>query len=194
VKTSYAPGSPVVTEYLKNAGLTPWLERLGFYLVGFGCTTCIGNSGPLPAEIQRAVEEANLVGVAVLSGNRNFEGRINPHVKASFLASPMLVVAYALAGTVDTDLGREPLGEGTADGRSFSATSGPPRGRSPSSAAFDPELPPVTRGWRSTRCGTASLRSGDLRVGEHYIHAPFFQDGRPAAGPTAGRASRPRRR
>ncbi|MBI4200574.1 MAG: aconitate hydratase AcnA [Chloroflexi bacterium] len=110
VKTSMAPGSQVVTEYLKNSGLTPFLEALGFHVVGYGCTTCIGNSGPLPEPVARAVTDRDLVAAAVLSGNRNFEGRIHPQVKANYLASPMLVVAYALAGTVDMDLAREPLG------------------------------------------------------------------------------------
>ncbi len=110
VKTSMAPGSRVVTDYLARAGLLPYLERLGFHVVGYGCTTCIGNSGPLPEYIAREVEERDLTVAAVLSGNRNFEGRINPHVKANYLASPPLVVAYALAGTVDIDLTTEPLG------------------------------------------------------------------------------------
>jgi aconitate hydratase len=110
VKTSLAPGSTVVTEYLTGSGLLPYLERLGFHLVGYGCTTCIGNSGPLLEPIAGAVDEGDLVLAAVLSGNRNFEGRINPHTRASYLASPLLVVAYALAGTVDIDLTREPLG------------------------------------------------------------------------------------
>jgi len=115
VKTSLAPGSRVVTDYLDRAGLTPYLEKLGFALVGYGCTTCIGNSGPLPDEVAAAVDERDLNVVAVLSGNRNFEGRIHPQVRASYLASPPLVVAYALAGRVDVDLTTEPIGEG-ADG------------------------------------------------------------------------------
>ena len=110
VKTSLAPGSQVVTEYLKATGLLAALESLGFYLVGYGCTTCIGNSGPLPEPIAAAVKQASLVVTSVLSGNRNFEGRINPLVRANYLASPPLVVAYAIAGTMDTDLEREPLG------------------------------------------------------------------------------------
>ncbi len=110
VKTSLAPGSKVVTDYLEASGLLPFLEALGFHLVGYGCTTCIGNSGPLPEPIAKAIEEGDLVVAAVLSGNRNFEGRINPHVKANYLASPMLVVAYALAGRMDIDLLHEPLG------------------------------------------------------------------------------------
>ena len=110
VKTSFAPGSKVVTEYLGEAGLIEDLEALGFYLVGYGCTTCIGNSGPLPAEVSAAVHDGNLVVTSVLSGNRNFEGRISPDVRANYLASPPLVVAYAIAGTVDIDLTSEPLG------------------------------------------------------------------------------------
>jgi aconitate hydratase len=116
VKTSLAPGSKVVTEYLRQAGLMPDLEALGFHLVGYGCTTCIGNSGPLPPAVSQAVQEGRLVASAVLSGNRNFEGRINPDVKANYLASPPLVVAYALAGRTDLDLATEPLGTGS-DGR-----------------------------------------------------------------------------
>jgi aconitate hydratase len=112
VKTSLAPGSKVVTEYLQTSGLLPYLEELKFDVVGYGCTTCIGNSGPLPEPISKAVEENDLVVAAVLSGNRNFEGRINPDVRANYLASPPLVVAYALAGTVDKDLANEPLGYG----------------------------------------------------------------------------------
>ncbi|MCL6648748.1 MAG: aconitate hydratase AcnA, partial [Chloroflexi bacterium] len=110
VKTSLAPGSQVVIDYLTNAGLMPALEQLGFSLVGFGCTTCIGNSGPLPDAVAEDIQAQDLVVAAVLSGNRNFEGRIHPLVRAAYLASPPLVVAYALAGTVDLDLTREPLG------------------------------------------------------------------------------------
>ncbi len=110
VKTSLAPGSKVVTEYLQTSGLLPYLEQLKFDVVGYGCTTCIGNSGPLPEQISKAVEENDLVVAAVLSGNRNFEGRINPDVRANYLASPPLVVAYALAGTVDIDLANDPVG------------------------------------------------------------------------------------
>jgi aconitate hydratase len=112
VKTSLAPGSKVVTEYLDRAGLTEPLEKLGYHLVGYGCTTCIGNSGPLPEEISKVVDDSDLAVVSVLSGNRNFEGRINPDVKMNYLASPPLCVAYALAGTMDIDLYEEPLGEG----------------------------------------------------------------------------------
>jgi aconitate hydratase len=110
VKTSLAPGSRVVTEYLNQAGLLPALEQLGFHVVGYGCTTCIGNSGPLPEPISQAIYASELVVAAVLSGNRNFEGRVHPAVRMNFLASPPLVVAYALAGTMDIDLYQEPLG------------------------------------------------------------------------------------
>lgn len=111
VKTSLAPGSRVVTDYLEEAGLTDYMDRLGFNLVGYGCTTCIGNSGPLPPAVEKAVKDGELIVAGVLSGNRNFEGRIHPYVKANYLASPPLVVAYALAGTVDIDLANEPLGK-----------------------------------------------------------------------------------
>jgi aconitate hydratase len=114
VKTSLAPGSKVVTDYLAKSGLTPYLDKLKFNLVGYGCTTCIGNSGPLPDAIGHAIKENNLVAVAVLSGNRNFEGRIHPLVRANYLASPPLVVAYALAGRMDVDLTSEPLGHDAA--------------------------------------------------------------------------------
>lgn len=110
VKTSLAPGSRVVTDYYDKAGLTPYLEKLGFHTVGYGCTTCIGNSGPLPEHIAGAIDRYSLVVVSVLSGNRNFEGRVNPYVKANYLASPPLVVAYALAGSIDIDFTQDPIG------------------------------------------------------------------------------------
>ena len=116
VKTSLAPGSQVVTDYLEKSGLQTDLDALGFNLVGYGCTTCIGNSGPLPAPISKAINENDLVAAAVLSGNRNFEGRVSPDVRANFLASPPLVVAYAIAGTVRSDLTTQPLGQ-TSDGK-----------------------------------------------------------------------------
>ncbi|MFP4323290.1 MAG: aconitate hydratase AcnA, partial [Anaerolineales bacterium] len=111
VKTSLAPGSRVVTDYLNKSGLQEYLNQIGFYTVGYGCTTCIGNSGPLPDEVIEAIQSGDLVAAGVLSGNRNFEGRINPYVRANYLASPPLVVAYALAGTVDIDLYNDPLGQ-----------------------------------------------------------------------------------
>ena len=113
VKTTLAPGSKVVTDYFEKAGLNIYLDKLGFNTVGYGCTTCIGNSGPLPSEVSAAVDEGDLAVVSVLSGNRNFEGRINPDIKMNYLASPPLVVAYALAGTMDMDITTEPLGTGT---------------------------------------------------------------------------------
>ena len=112
VKTSLAPGSKVVRDYLEKAGLTPYLEKLKFHIVGYGCTTCIGNSGPLPAEVSQAIDEKELVVASVLSGNRNFEGRINSEVRANYLMSPPLVVAFALAGRIDVDLRKDPLGKG----------------------------------------------------------------------------------
>src|SRR5690625_4090773 len=108
-----APGSQAVTNYYNKADLWPYLEKLGFHLVGYGCTTCIGNSGPLSEEVSQVVNEHDLSVVSVLSGNRNFEGRINPDVKMNYLASPPLVIAYALAGTMDFDFEAEPLGTDT---------------------------------------------------------------------------------
>ena len=113
MKTSLAPGSRVVTDYYDRAGLTWYLDKLGFNVVGYGCTTCIGNSGPLIPAVSAAVTGGDLAVCAVLSGNRNFEGRIHPQTKMNYLASPPLVVAYALAGSMDTDLTRDPLGTGS---------------------------------------------------------------------------------
>ena len=134
VKSSLAPGSKVVTEYYERSGLTPYLEELGFHTVGYGCTTCIGNSGPLPEPISQGVADGDLVVCSVLSGNRNFEARIHPEVKANYLASPPLVVAYALAGRMDLDLTTEPLGQGVTATTCTSPTSGraPRRSRPPS--------------------------------------------------------------
>ena len=112
VKTSLAPGSKVVSDYLEHAGLMPYLEKLKFHLVGYGCTTCIGNSGPLPEEVSKAIDDKELVVASVLSGNRNFEGRINSEVRANYLMSPPLVVAFALAGRIDVDMRKDPLGKG----------------------------------------------------------------------------------
>ena len=131
MKTSLAPGSRVVVDYLERAGLIEPLQQLGFYLVGYGCTTCIGNSGPLLDGVSEAVREGDLSVAAVLSGNRNFEGRIHPDVRLNYLASPPLVVAYALAGTMDLDLTTEPLGGPTPRAtRSSSPSCGPPWRRS----------------------------------------------------------------
>jgi aconitate hydratase len=195
VKTSLAPGSRAVTEYLRGAGLLPYLERLGFDVVGYGCTTCIGNSGPLDGAVNEAVEEHDLIVAAVLSGNRNFEGRIHPLVKASYLASPPLVVAFALAGTVDIDLESEPLGTGS-DGEPVFLADIWPSAEEISDAigeAVTPEL------FRSTY---ASVFEGDdrwraLPVPEgdryawdpdsNYIAAPpFFAGLTPEPAPIAG--------
>ena len=142
VKTSLAPGSVVVTGYLKKTGLLPYLERLGFFLVGYGCATCIGNSGPLPEAIEKAIEEQHLIVAAVVSGNRNFEGRIHPMVRANFLASPPLVVAFALAGTVDIDFAAEPLGTTAAGMHIFLRDLLPTRAEIEAllGGALDPEL------------------------------------------------------
>ena len=113
VKTSLAPGSRVVTEYLEKTGLQPYLNQLGFNLVGYGCTTCIGNSGPLDPTIEDIVTDHDLIAASVLSGNRNFEARVHQSIKANFLMSPPLVVAFALAGTIEKDLSQEPLGQGS---------------------------------------------------------------------------------
>lgn len=110
IKTSMSPGSGVVTYYLQESGVTPFLQQLGFDIVGYGCMTCIGNSGPLPQEVVEAIEKGDIVACGVLSGNRNFEGRVHPNTRANYLASPLLVVAYALAGTVAIDFEVEPIG------------------------------------------------------------------------------------
>jgi aconitate hydratase len=156
VKTSLAPGSRAVTEYLRGANLLPALERLGFDVVGYGCTTCIGNSGPLDEAVNEAIEEHELVVAAVLSGNRNFEGRIHPLVRAAYLASPPLVVAFALAGRVDIDLEAEPLGTGSDGGPVFLADIWPSADeiRATIGDAVTPEL------FRSTY---ASVFEGDER-------------------------------
>ncbi len=114
MKTSLAPGSRVVTDYYQKAGLLPYLDKLRFNVVGYGCTTCIGNSGPLPTDVSKSIDEHGLVAVSVLSGNRNFEGRINSDVRANYLMSPPLVVAYALAGNIDHNFDTEPLGKDQA--------------------------------------------------------------------------------
>ena len=181
VKTSLAPGSQVVTEYLEKAGLLDDLEATGFYLVGYGCTTCIGNSGPLPDDISEAINQSGLVAASVLSGNRNFEGRISPDVKANYLASPPLVVAYALAGTVNWDPLNEPIpGSGV-----ISPTSGRARRKShgwsaeSSPVSSSPSATPTSsRGsdeWQEIR-----RRPGQLYewtpMSTYIQEPPFFQD------------------
>ena len=131
VKTSLAPGSRVVTDYYENAGLLPYLNKLRFNVVGYGCTTCIGNSGPLPTDVTQSIDDHGLVAVSVLSGNRNFEGRISSDVRANYLMSPPLVVAYALAGRIDHDFETESLGKSQAGDMSISRTSGRRSRKSP---------------------------------------------------------------
>jgi aconitate hydratase len=190
VKTSLAPGSTVVTDYLEKAGLTKYLDQLQFNLVGYGCTTCIGNSGPLPAEISAAVEERDLAVCAVLSGNRNFEGRINQDVKANYLASPPLVVAYALAGRMDLDLTSEPLGEGSDGEPVFLRDIWPDPaevkelvGRSIASEMF-------TRNYGRVMDGDESWRAVEVPEGDRYdwpdstyVRRPSFFEGMPAEAP-----------
>ena len=176
VKTSLAPGSQVVTDYLAKANLTDDLNALGFNLAGYGCTTCIGNSGPLPDNIADAVRKSDLVVGAVLSGNRNFEGRVNADVKANYLASPPLVVAYALAGTMNKDLTTEPLGRAATAHRSTSGTSGRPpwKSRSSSAPASRPTCSPS-----ATATSSKATRSG----------RPWARPNR--ASPTAGTRAPP---
>ena len=171
MKSSLAPGSKVVTEYLNAAGLSPYLDQLGFNLVGYGCTTCIGNSGPLPDEVSAVIREKNLVVCSVLSGNRNFEGRIQQEVRANYLASPPLVVAYALAGTITKDLTTEPLGD-DQDGKpvylkdiwpteqEIQADDAHVRSRRRCSAAATPTSSPATSAGRGWRCPRAAASRG----------------------------------
>jgi aconitate hydratase len=190
VKTSLAPGSTVVTDYLDKADLTKYLDELQFNLVGYGCTTCIGNSGPLPPEISAAVEEKDLAVCAVLSGNRNFEGRINQDVKANYLASPPLVVAYALAGRMDLDLIGEPLGEGSDGEPVYLRDIWPDAaeikelvGRSIASEMF-------TRNYGKVLEGDETWRAVEVPEGDRYtwpdstyVRRPSFFEGMPAEAP-----------
>jgi aconitate hydratase len=184
VKTSFAPGSKVVTDYIEKAGLWPYLESLRFHLVGYGCTTCIGNSGPLPEPIGKAIKDNNLVAVSVLSGNRNFEGRINPLCRANYLASPPLVVAYALAGRMDFDIVNEPLGTDKSGKPVHLRDIWPsPQEvedalRSVSSDMFKKEYADVFTG--DQRWQALPIPEGDLYVGDSkstYIkHPTFFEE------------------
>ena len=184
VKTSLAPGSRVVIDYLAEAGLLPYLERLGFYLAGYGCTTCIGNSGPLPEPIANAVEEGHLVAAAVLSGNRNFEGRIHQQVRANYLASPPLVVAYALTGRIDIDIAGEPLGKNRAGKPVYL------RDIWPSQAEIQEVVQTIRsdmfrQGYGSVFEGTDEWKALDVPEGDHFAwdpestyirQPPFFDD------------------
>ncbi|HET6372136.1 MAG TPA: aconitate hydratase AcnA [Candidatus Polarisedimenticolia bacterium] len=188
VKTSLAPGSKVVMDYLEKAGLKQALEALDFHLVGYGCTTCIGNSGPLPEPITAAIESKRLVAASVLSGNRNFEGRINPHVRANYLASPPLVVAYAIAGNMNVDLQREPLGVGTDGSPVFlkDIWPGPDEIRETISASIDPGMFAARygsvfegdEGWRSLKVPSGATYA--WTDDSTYIKRPPFFDGMPA--------------
>jgi aconitate hydratase len=185
VKTSLAPGSRVVTDYFEQAGLTPALEKLGFHTVGYGCTTCIGNSGPLPATVSAALQKSGLVAAAVLSGNRNFEGRISPQVKANYLASPPLVVAYALAGTVDIDLLAEPLGHDPAGQPVFLKDIWPTQAeiaaatqQSVTPEIFRKQYADVFAGppeWQRLKTGTGAVYEWD-EVSTYIQEPPFFVD------------------
>ncbi|HVT22785.1 MAG TPA: aconitate hydratase [Mycobacteriales bacterium] len=188
VKTSLAPGSKVVSDYYEKAGLTPYLDKLGFGLVGYGCTTCIGNSGPLIPEVSQAVNDNDLAVVSVLSGNRNFEGRINPDVKMNYLASPPLVVAYALAGTMDIDLLTDPIGQDT-DGKDVFLSDLWPSPRevqdvinaTVASAGFESSYADVFAGderWQSLDVPTGDSFAWD--DASTYVRRPPYFDGMPA--------------
>jgi aconitate hydratase len=188
VKTTLAPGSKVVMDYYDRAGLTPYLEKLGFNLVGYGCTTCIGNSGPLPEAVSAAVASNDLAVVSVLSGNRNFEGRINPDVKMNYLASPPLVVAYALAGTMDIDLATEPIGTG-ADGMPvYLADIWPSPAEVERVVASSVAADMFTRDYADVFAGDERWQTLDVPAGDvfgwdersTYVRRPPYFDGMPA--------------
>ena len=188
VKTTLAPGSKVVMDYYERAGLLPYLDKLGFNLVGYGCTTCIGNSGPLPAEISAAVNDNDLTVVSVLSGNRNFEGRINPDVKMNYLASPPLVVAYALAGTMDIDLDTEPLGTDAEGKPVFLADIWPSPDEVSSVVASSVAADMFTRDYADVFAGDDNWRGLSVPAGDTfawdpastYVRRPPYFDGMPA--------------
>jgi aconitate hydratase A / 2-methylisocitrate dehydratase len=188
VKTTLAPGSKVVMDYYERAGLIPYLDKLGFNLVGYGCTTCIGNSGPLPTEISDAVNENDLTVVSVLSGNRNFEGRINPDVKMNYLASPPLVVAYALAGTMDIDLDREPLGTDSEGKPVFLADIWPSPDEVTSVVASAVRAEMFTADYADVFAGDDNWRGLQVPAGDTfewagdstYVRRPPYFDGMPA--------------
>jgi aconitate hydratase len=190
VKTSLAPGSTVVTDYLEKAGLTEYLDRLQFNLVGYGCTTCIGNSGPLAAEISAAIEANDLAVCAVLSGNRNFEGRINQDVKANYLASPPLVVAYALAGRMDLDLTSEPLGEGSDGEPVYLRDVWPDPAEVKELVGHSIAAEMFTRNYGRVLKGDESWNAVEVPGGDRYtwpdstyVRRPAFFDGMPVEAP-----------
>ncbi len=192
VKSSLAPGSRVVTEYLNESGLTPYLNQLRFNLVGYGCTTCIGNSGPLPETVSQAVADNNMVVAAVLSGNRNFEGRVNAQVRANYLASPPLVVAYALAGRVDIDLTKEPLGKGKDGEDVFLKDVWPSQeevaaavGQFVTADQFRREYEFVFEGtdqWKSMKTPTGDLFAWD-KDSTYIKHPPYFENMKDPSAP-----------
>ncbi len=185
VKTSLAPGSRVVMEYYAETGLTPYLEKLGFNLVGFGCTTCIGNSGPIPDELSAAIDQHDLACVAVLSGNRNFEGRIHPDVRMNYLASPPLVVAYALAGTMDIDLLTDPLGTGGDGQPVYLRDLWPSQADVLAAARSSVQAPMYARGYAGVFDGDQHWQALEVPSGDRYawddtstyVRRPPFFDG-----------------
>ena len=200
MKTSLAPGSKVVLDYLQKAGLMPYLEKLKFHIVGYGCTTCIGNSGPLPAEVSREIEEKNLVVASVLSGNRNFEGRINSEVRANYLMSPPLVVAFALAGRIDIDLRKDAdSAKARTASRFTSSTSGPTRQEIEEAMASAITSEMFRKSYAEVYAGDERWRGLPVPKGETYAwendstyirKAPYFDD--MALKPPASRTLRAR--
>src|SRR5580704_13785627 len=185
VKTSLAPGSKVVTDYLNKAGLTPYLEKLKFHTVGYGCTTCIGNSGPLPAEVSEAIDENDLVVASVLSGIRNFEGRINSEVRANYLMSPPLVVAFALAGRIDLDLKKDPIGKGKDGQQVYLADLWPPQREVEETIRKSISSDMFSRSYGEVYHGDDRWRGLPVPKGETYAwekdstyirRAPYFDD------------------
>jgi len=190
VKTSLAPGSKVVRDYLERAGLTPYLEKLKFHIVGYGCTTCIGNSGPLPTEVSEAIDEKNLVVASVLSGNRNFEGRINSEVRANYLMSPPLVVAFALAGRIDVDMRKDPIGKGKGGKPVFLADLWPTQEEVEQTIQRSIDSKMFRKSYGEVFAGDEHWRSLAIPQGETYAwekdstyirRAPYFDDMRLAA-------------
>ena len=190
VKTSLAPGSKVVRDYLDRAGLTPYLEKLKFHIVGYGCTTCIGNSGPLPTEVSEAIDEKNLVVASVLSGNRNFEGRINSEVRANYLMSPPLVVAFALAGRIDVDMRKDPIGKGNDGKPVFLADLWPSQEEVEQTIQKSIDSKMFRKSYGEVFAGDEHWRSLAIPQGETYAwekdstyirRAPYFDDMRLAA-------------
>jgi len=185
VKTSLAPGSKVVRDYLEKAGLMAYLEKLKFHIVGYGCTTCIGNSGPLPEEVSKAIDEKDLVVASVLSGNRNFEGRINSEVRANYLMSPPLVVAFALAGRIDTDLRKDPLGKGKDGQPVYLADIWPAQREIEEAMSQSISSDMFTKSYAEVFLGDAQWRGLAVPKGETYAwaadstyirRAPYFDD------------------